>query len=125
MEINAPDKRFFPCPLCGEALEARASKRKKPYVVCGRCGVQMFVRTQPGIQRFEKLIGEAESRNMWDRLAALEKRYQKQCPKCGTKFWTTDKLIETHWFDGSFTGYKCSEEGCDGIVEPEREEDEG
>lgn len=41
---------YYPCFLCGEQLEVRASKRKKPYFICDPCGLQAFVRKDRGIQ---------------------------------------------------------------------------
>ena len=117
--IGTEKKRLFPCPVCGEGLEVLQSKKGKPYVICNGCGVQMFVRTEPGIRRFEKLVAEAESRNIWARLNDLEQSYRKQCPKCGTKFWAIEELIKTNMFNGRFVGYRCPEEDCDGIVKPE------
>jgi DNA-directed RNA polymerase subunit RPC12/RpoP len=61
-------KRFFPCPICGDALDVRLTKKSKPYVVCHGCGVQLFVRAQPGIEKFDKLVADAEARNIWERL---------------------------------------------------------
>jgi predicted RNA-binding Zn-ribbon protein involved in translation (DUF1610 family) len=112
-------KRLFPCPICGEGLEVRESKKEKPYVVCNRDGVQMFVRTQPGIRNFEKLVADAEANNVWDRLRTLEGKYKRKCPKCGKGFWVNDKLIETSWFDGRVLGYKCPEPNCDGVAQLE------
>lgn len=112
-------KRLFPCPICGEGLDVRESKRGKPYVVCNRCGVQMFVRTQPGIEKFEKLIADAQADDIWERLRRLERRYQKRCPKCGREFWIREEIVATSWFDGTFTGYKCPEPDCDGVAKPE------
>jgi transcription elongation factor Elf1 len=122
MLLVARSKRLFPCPICCEGLEVRQSKKGKPYVVCDRCGLQMFVRTEPGIRRFEKLVADAESKNTWERLTELEQRYQKKCPKCGKRFWVTEKLIETGWFDGAFAGYRCPEEDCGGMVCPEEDQ---
>lgn len=115
-------KRFFPCPICGDALDVRLTKKSKPYVVCHGCGVQLFVRAQPGIEKFDKLVADAEARNIWERLAEVERRYLKQCPACGKKFWVTEELIATNWFSGCFEGYQCPEEGCEGIVKPEEEQ---
>lgn len=112
-------KLRFPCPICGEGLDVRESKKHKPYLVCDRCGVQMFVRSETGIRKFRQLVEEAETRNIWERLAELEQRYQKKCPVCGKSFWVTEELIATNWFSGCFEGYRCPEEGCDGIVKPE------
>jgi DNA-directed RNA polymerase subunit RPC12/RpoP len=111
--------RLFPCPVCGEGLDVRESKRAKPYVVCNRCGVQMFVRVAAGIRKFEKLLADAKAENIWERLRRLEGQYRRKCPKCGKTFWTHDDLIATHWFDGSFMGHKCPESDCDGIARME------
>ena len=115
-------KRLFPCPVCGEGLQVRESKKRKPYVICNACGVQLFVRTEPGIRKFERMVADAAAENVWERLRNLERRYQKQCPKCGKKFWVDGKSIETNWFDGHFTGYQCPEPDCDGVVMPEEGE---
>ena len=115
-------KRLFPCPICREGLEVRESKKRKPYVVCNGCGVQMFVRTQPGIRNFEQLIARAENDDVWERLRKLESRYRKKCPKCGKWFWVNEKMIKTSWFDGEFGGFRCPEPDCDGVVEVKEEE---
>ena len=115
-------KRLFPCPLCAEGLEIRESKKGKPYVVCYGCGVQIFVRAEPGIRRLSELVKNAEKRNIWDRLSDIESRYKKKCPECGKRFWISEELIKTSWLDGQFVGYRCPEEDCDGIVGPEVEQ---
>ena len=117
--LGVENKKLFPCPLCGEGLEVSQSKKGKPYVVCNGCGVQMFVRNEGGIRTFEKLVAQAETKNIWERLAGLEERYKRQCTKCGKKFWIADELVETSWFDGKFIGYRCPEEGCGGGAKPE------
>jgi ssDNA-binding Zn-finger/Zn-ribbon topoisomerase 1 len=109
----------FPCPICGEPLDARKSKKGKPYVVCNVCGVQMFVRFEPGVREFEKLVAEATAKNIWGRLADLERQYRKSCPKCGKSFWVSEQLIKTSTITGSFIGFRCPEEDCDGVVKPE------
>jgi predicted RNA-binding Zn-ribbon protein involved in translation (DUF1610 family) len=45
----------FPCPLCGEGLPIRSTKRRKPYCVCYECGVQFFIRGKKGIARLIQL----------------------------------------------------------------------
>lgn|ERR1700730_12166004 len=120
--LDLPGKRLFPCPVCNEGLQVRESKKRKPYVICNGCGVQLFVRTEPGIRKFERLVSDAAAQTVWERLRNLERRYQKKCPKCGKKFWVDAKSIETNWFDGHFTGYQCPEPDCDGVVMPEEEE---
>ena len=109
----------FPCPVCAARLEVRTSKKDKPYVVCDPCGVQMFVRSRSGIEKFVALVERAESGDALDRLAEMEHRYRKKCPKCGKWFWITPELLETSWFDGEATGFKCLEKGCSGVVKLE------
>jgi DNA-directed RNA polymerase subunit RPC12/RpoP len=120
--LNHFTRPLFPCPICGEGLAVRESKKKKPYVVCNACGVQMFVRTAPGIQKFDKLVADAEARNIWERLRKLGSQYQKKCPQCGKSFWVDYKRFKTSWFDGSAIGYVCPEPGCEGIAPLEEEE---
>jgi len=115
-------KQYFPCPICGEGLEVRSSKKAKPYVICNACGVQLFVRTEPGIRKFETLVANAEAENIWERLKKLEGQYRKKCPKCGKAFWVSEKLIATSWFDGEVIGYRCPEPDCDGVVKSGEEE---
>lgn len=112
----------FPCPLCGMALDIRASKKDKPYVVCDPCGVQMFVRGNSGIAKLKHLVTRAEAGNVFDRLGEMERRYKKACPKCGKTFWVTPELMKTSWFDGELTGYKCPARGCVGVIDVEDEE---
>ena len=66
----------FPCPLCGQGLDVRQTKKKKPYVICDSCGVQLFVRSKAGMRSFEQLVSDAEQRNIWKRLDDLQARYQ-------------------------------------------------
>lgn len=44
------------CPVCGRELSLRESKNGKPYLVCDRCGMQMFVRSQSGIDKLAENI---------------------------------------------------------------------
>ncbi|MGD1019616.1 MAG: hypothetical protein ABSA12_09880 [Verrucomicrobiia bacterium] len=48
--------RLIPCFLCGNGLEVRTSKRRKPYFICDPCGVQVFIRREGGIARLDKLL---------------------------------------------------------------------
>jgi hypothetical protein len=112
-------KRMFPCPVCADPREVRESKKGKPYIVCDSCGVQLFVRNENGIRGFEELVAAADEQNIWDRIVELKGRYQKKCPECGKKFWITEDSIATSWLDGSFSGFRCPEEGCSGVVKPE------
>lgn len=117
--LSLSGKRCFPCPLCGEGLDIRESKKRKPYVVCNACGVQLFVRNEAGMRRFEKLISDSAEQDIWKRIAELRSRYEKRCPECRKKFWVTEASIETSWMDGSFSGFRCPEKDCSGIVKPE------
>ena len=100
----------------------RETKKKKPYVVCDPCGLQLFVRNQTGMRRFEQLVSDTEQRDIWARLEELQQRYQKKCPECGNKFWITPDQIKTSWLDGTFVGYECPESDCDGVVKWAKEE---
>lgn len=114
---------LFPCPLCGKALDVRQTKKKKPYVICDPCGVQMFVRGKAGLRSFEQLLADAERRNIWKRLDDLQDRYQRKCPDCGRAFWIVPDQIKTSWVDGTFEGYRCPERGCKGFVTWNREKE--
>ena len=114
------DLRLFPCCVCGEAREVRTTKKGKPYMICDPCGVQMFVRVETGIRRFEQLAADADENNIWKRLSELQQRYHFQCPKCRKKFWLTPELIKTSWASGKLEGYRCPDPGCGGIAKPEK-----
>lgn len=111
-----PNPNLFPCPLCGKPLDVRATKKKKPYVICDPCGVQLFIRSKAGMRSFEQLVSDAEQRNVWKRLDDLQTRYQRKCLECGKSFWIVPDQIKTSWVDGSFEGYRCPERGCKGFV---------
>ena len=112
----------FPCPLCGKGLDVRQTKKKKPYVICDPCGVQLFVRSKAGMHVFEQLVSDAGQRNIWKRLDDLLSRYRGKCPECGKEFWIVPDQIKTSWLDGTFAGYRCPERGCDGVVSWNKEE---
>jgi len=109
-------KQFFPCCLCGEPRDVRTTKKGKPYIHCDPCGLQMFVRIEAGIHRFEQLVKDAENNNIWKRLTDLQHRYQFACPKCGKKFWLRPQLIRRQPLSSKIEGYRCPERGCDGLV---------
>jgi predicted RNA-binding Zn-ribbon protein involved in translation (DUF1610 family) len=96
------------------------TKKGKPYMICDPCGVQMFVRVETGIRRFEQLVADAERNDIWKRLAELQQRYEFHCPRCGKKFWLTPELITTSWVDGELEGYRCPDSECGGIAKPEK-----
>ncbi len=110
------NQRIFPCPICATGLDVRIAKTKKPYVICDGCGMQMFVRVRSGIKQFEKLVQNARDRDIWSRLREMEQRYRLKCPKCGTWFWASEDLIETSVVNGSFKGYRCPNDECDGVA---------
>lgn len=57
-ELNGMN--VFPCPICTEPREVRMTKKKKPYITCDPCGVQLFVRGPGGIAAFDRLLERAE-----------------------------------------------------------------
>ena len=114
-------KQRFPCPVCCMALDAREDKKKKLYVVCDSCGIQMFVRMPEGIRKFIELINKAQKHDIWAQVALMEAHYRKQCPDCGKKFWIHESEAKTSWVDGEFEGYKCTDKKCEGIARKEKE----
>jgi DNA-directed RNA polymerase subunit RPC12/RpoP len=113
--INTEEK-WFPCPVCLRLLDVRTSKRKKPYVICSPCGVQMFIRERAGIEAFEALVEQGRKDNVLARVAELERRCRLRCPQCSKSFWLSPELIITNRLTGSVTGYRCSQKNCRGIV---------
>jgi transcription elongation factor Elf1 len=116
LDLSLRPEQRFPCPLCGKGLDVRQTKKKKPYVICDPCGVQLFVRSKAGMQVFERLVSDAGQSNIWKRLDDLQKRYRGKCPECGKEFWIVPDQIKTSWLDGTFEGYRCPERDCDGVV---------
>jgi DNA-directed RNA polymerase subunit RPC12/RpoP len=57
-------KTFLPCFLCGNNLEMRFSKNRKPYFVCFDCGIQLFVRGKSGIRKLEELLANISETNI-------------------------------------------------------------
>ena len=112
------NKSQFPCPVCMEPREVRITKKKKPYVVCDPCGIQLFVRGSAGIETFTKLVDRAGKDNLWTRLSKMEQTYHLKCSKCGGRFWAAPEQIQTSLFDGSFKGFACPK--CRTTVEWER-----
>jgi transcription elongation factor Elf1 len=84
--------RLFPCCVCGEPREVRMTKKGKPYMICDPCGVQMFVRVETGIRRFEQLVADADRNDVWKRLAELQQRYEFLCPRCGPQSVLQDSI---------------------------------
>jgi predicted RNA-binding Zn-ribbon protein involved in translation (DUF1610 family) len=102
----------FPCPICTELREVRLTKKRKPYITCDPCGIQMFVRGPAGISGFNRLINSGNSQSLWTMLKGLEPRYHLKCPKCGCRFWIEPALAKTSLFDGSLQGFRCPEKKC-------------
>lgn len=55
---------ILPCLLCGDDLDQRTDKRKKPYFICDPCGMQMFVRRAQGAEKLERLIHTLDGRDL-------------------------------------------------------------
>ena len=62
--------KVFPCPVCTELLEVRLTKKRKPYITCDPCGIQMFVRGPAGISGFDRLI-ESGNLDLWTTLKEM------------------------------------------------------
>ena len=109
-------KRMFPCPVCAYPREVRTTKKKKPYLICDSCGIQLFVRGPAGIAAFERLMERAHGQGVFARVKEMEQRFYLRCHECGTRFWIEPQLVKTSMFDGSFQGFRCPEKKCDAIV---------
>ncbi len=110
------DTKWFPCPVCLKPLDVRMSKRKKPYVICSPCGVQMFIRERAGIETFSALVEQGLKADVLTRVGELEQRYRLKCPVCTTSFWANPQLAGTNWLNGKLSGYHCPEKNCQGVV---------
>jgi len=113
---NLNGNPMFPCPVCADPREVRQTKKRKPYIVCDPCGVQVFVRGPAGIEGLERLIDEAEGQNLWSRVSEMEVRYRLRCPECGCRFWIEPGLVRTSAFDGSLKGFRCPTKNCGEVV---------
>jgi len=107
---------WFPCPVCVKPLDVRTTKKKKPYVVCSMCGVQLFVRERAGIEMFERLVEKGLKADILTRIGQLEQRYKLTCPDCAKPFWANAERVETYRLTGKVTGYRCPERNCQGVV---------
>ena len=114
-------KQMFPCPVCTHPRELRMTKKRKPYLVCDPCGIQVFVRGPAGIAALTALLERADVEDLWTRLAEMERRFYLRCPACGRQFWIEPSLIKTSLLDGSFQGFRCPNKDCREVVRWKRE----
>jgi hypothetical protein len=54
----------LPCLLCGNELDQRKDKNRKPYFICNPCGMQMFVRRPQGAENLQRLINTIHEREI-------------------------------------------------------------
>jgi|SRR5215470_15427925 len=101
--------KIFPCPICTELREVKLTKKKKPYLTCDPCGIQLFIRGPAGITSFQRMVDSGESQGLWEKLKNLEPLYYLKCPQCGCRFWIKPNLVKTSLFDGSLQGFRCPE----------------
>lgn len=109
-------QRLFPCPICSDPCEVRITKKKKPYITCDPCGIQLFIRGPAGIGAFNRLIERADREGLWDRLREMDRRYFLKCPECGCRFWIEPDLVKTSLFDGTLQGFRCPDKNCREVV---------
>lgn len=114
-------QKMFPCPVCTEPRELRMTKKRKPYLVCDPCGIQVFVRGPAGIAALNALLERAEVEDLWTRLAQMERRFYLRCSACGRQFWIEPSLIKTSLLDGSLQGFRCPNKDCREVVRWKRE----
>ena len=105
-------KQIFPCPICATPCDVRMTKKRKPYITCDPCGIQLFVRGPAGIVAFGRLVDRGNKDDAWARLAEMERRYYLKCAECGRHFWIEPGLAKTSMFDGSLQGFRCPNKGC-------------
>lgn len=112
----ANGRKAFPCPVCTMPREVRITKKKKPYITCDPCGIQLFVRGSAGIAAFDKLLDRAEVEDLFSRSAEMERRYFLKCNACGRQFWIAPGLAKTSMFDGTLQGFRCPNRDCREVV---------
>ena len=83
------------------------TKKKKPYITCDPCGIQVFVRGPAGIAAFNRLVDRADGKDLWTRLTEMQKRFYLRCPECGLHFWIEAALAESSAWDGKLKGFRC------------------
>jgi hypothetical protein len=92
VELNG--KKRFPCPVCMDPREVRITKKRKPYIICDPCGIQLFVRGPAGIAALNRLFERGEIEDLW----------------------TEPELAKTSLFDGSLQGFRCPAKDCREVV---------
>jgi len=50
VQVEDRSKVIIPCWLCGSPVLVKFTKKDKPYLVCGNCGVQTFLGEDRSIQ---------------------------------------------------------------------------
>ncbi len=113
---NEENPRRFPCPVCLTACGVRMTIKRKPYIICDPCGVQLFVRGPAGITAFNQSIERPGNADVWAAMKIMQGRYRLQCPKCTVKFWIEPELVETSMFDGSLKGFRCPQKNCEATI---------
>lgn len=111
-----PNKFQFPCPVCLNPCEVRHTIKRKPYITCDPCGIQLFVRGPAGIAAFNRLTEQMNAADLLELLKEMHRRYRLKCPKCSMQFWIAPELVETSMFDGSLKGFRCAQKKCGQIV---------
>lgn len=97
------------------------TKKKKPYITCDPCGIQLFVIGPAGIAAFDRLVDKGDREDLWTRLEKTERRYRLKCPECGWHFWIEPDLVKTSMLDGGLKGFRCPGKDCGAIVPWEEE----
>jgi len=115
-------KRIFPCPVCTDPREVRQTKKKKPYITCDPCGIQVFIRGPAGIAAFDRLVDGTNREDLWTRLKEMQRLYYLRCPNCGQHFWIEPDLAESSTWDGSLKGFRCPVKNCDAVVPWEKKQ---
>jgi transcription elongation factor Elf1 len=77
--MTTPSNRRFPCPVCAQPREVKLTKKKKPYITCNSCGIQLFVRGEDGIAGLDRLLDRAQVEDLWTRLDEMGRRYYLRC----------------------------------------------
>lgn len=115
-ELSMSSERMFPCPVCTDPREVKMTKKKKPYITCDPCGIQLFVRGPAGIDAFNRLLDRGRVQSLVTRLAEMERLYYVKWPACGCHFWIEPELVKTSVFDGSLQGFRCPAKNCREVV---------